>query len=220
MTYHRTSECSFLSRMGFGIDVLITMLAISPPPRSPPPSAQLAWPTWMSRILFPAASLATLNLDVGGLTCVGLPFGSWGPWLFTVLLPVAVVAALLIVTALTAVAAALTSLPCCTKRSTALAEAAQALARYPLHIRRWLWRLSSCDAALAFLSVVYVFAVRSSLEPLRCVTVLGKSVLASNTSVSCTDSDYQLRKTVAVAAAVGYGVGVPLLLLVVLAAVR
>jgi hypothetical protein len=52
------------------------------------------WPSWFSHGLFPLASAASLNLDLGALGCVAVPGGQWGRWGLSLLLPVAVVGAL------------------------------------------------------------------------------------------------------------------------------
>jgi hypothetical protein len=55
------------------------------------------WPHWFSRGLFPLATSAVGNLDLGAVGCVDVPGGQWGRWGLALLLPVSVVCTLLVV---------------------------------------------------------------------------------------------------------------------------
>ncbi len=46
-------------------------------------------------------------------------------------------------------------------------------------------RMSPTNASLAVLGMTYLFAVRVALEPLRCVDLNGRLVVASDTSLPC-----------------------------------
>ena len=178
--------------------------------------AQLAWPVWIEHTLFPLASAATVNLDIAGLNCIFVTAGWWGRWMFALAIPPMVTAAVLSMTAAAWMYTHLRQRYIGVQPPPLLAGVLQRLERYPLRVQRWLWSASSTDIVLGFLGVIYVFAVRTALDVFKCVTVLDRHVLESDTSISCSDSEYQLRKVVGFAVAISYGVGIPLLFLVVL----
>ena len=174
---------------------------------------QLAWPTWIKAKLFPAASLATLNLDFGGLGC----FGSSGvTWVFSLALPLIVVVAIGVVYGAVWVSSLIRRMGTSGRMYAVLLDVLDRFRKYPLRIESWVWSASSSKLVLAFLSMIYVFAVRTSLDVFKCITLLDQKVLMSDTSVSCEDSNYSRRQALGIVALCVYGAGIPMVLFTVL----
>ena len=162
--------------------------------------------------MFPVASLATLNLNVGGLPCA-LPVPTTAA---SLALPVIVGALLLACSSLAFVASGVHGALLERSRLPALVAVLDKLKQFPLRVRVWSWGLSAFNLLLAHLAVAYVLVVRAALEALQCVDVLGTRVLASDSSVECSGSAYSRRRAVSVALAALYGVGVPVLFVALL----
>jgi hypothetical protein len=170
------------------------------------------WPSWLSGRVFPVASLATGNLDVGAVGCTAL--SSWGRWALGLLLPVGTASLLVLVHA---VAGLWVEVRRCTRRRRAMAPSTSAaltvLSKLPLKVDPLPLGFSPLNAALAVLAVTYLFAVRVALEPLRCVELNGEWVVATDTSLPCGLWSGGVRGKVAAGVAVLYGVCVPVLFL-------
>ena len=172
----------------------------------------------MQHKLFPVAAVTTLTLDIGGIGCVASPTVAW---VVGLALPIVILVAIAAVYLIALLVAKAEVSSVSSRLQPPLAAAKAHFAGYTrLHVRRWVLSVSTSKLALAFLSTVYVFAVRTSLDVFNCVDVLGSSVLASDTSVACSGQGYLVRQVIGAACAAVYGIGIPAVFAVLLSASR
>jgi hypothetical protein len=140
----------------------------------------------------------------------------WGSWLFSLVLPAAVAVCLVCVHICALTVSSIAGIPKSRRRTPVLKGVLAKLRKYPLSIRSWSWSVSTFQLVVAYASVIYVYAVRASLDVFRCRVVVDTWVLASDPGVPCSGSVYDVRVVAGMGAALGYGVGIPLLLSAVL----
>lgn len=171
----------------------------------------VSWPEWFTSGLFPAASVVTGNLEVGALGCVSMPGGDWGRWVLELLLPITAASGLVVLHLCAMGVSALRRWFAWRGQVVDLDTTMAPLQRYPLSVDSVPLPASGLNAALGVMCVTYLYALRVSLDPLRCVEVNGSLVLDSDRSSPCSLSRFGQRGAVSVAVAGAYGVLVPVL---------
>ncbi len=169
------------------------------------------WPRSFVSQLFPFASTAVLNLDLGALGCLSSSRDQLGAWVFSLLLPLCVILALLLLAAVgwatTAVYPWLLALREPRRRlglsSTEVQE------KRAITITGPLFSLTACNAATGVACASFAFAVRTALDPLRCRNIDGVSVMVADPAVLCADASQGARWALGIAFTVLYGILVP-----------
>ncbi len=172
------------------------------------------WPRAFSTRLFPFASVAAGNLDLGAVGCLSSSHDQLGAWVLGLLLPVGSVVGLLLTAALgyavSVVIPWLWSLRGSSLRGAVASTELQA--KQNVSVTGPLFSLAACNAAVGVACVTSVFAIRTSLEPLRCHDVDGLSVTVSDSAVMCADEARGVRWALSLLFTSVYGVLVPGLL--------